>query len=82
MRGRRGWPNLRRCEAFNLEPPCLFAMADRPPNAVADEEEESSDEEASTTTEIKSKRCQIGREYGREYGECTERVRSLHNARA
>ena len=45
---------------------------------VVDEEEESSDEE----DEIKSKRCQIGREYGREYGECTERVRSLHNARA
>ena len=52
----------------------MFAMAGRPPNAVADEEEESSDEEASTTSEIKSKRCQIGESTvigtdGREYGE-------------
>ena len=50
----------------------MFAMADRPPNAVADDEEESSDEEASTTSEIKSKRCQIGESTvigtdGREY---------------
>ena len=35
-------------------------MADRPPNAVADDEEESSDEGEYDESEIKSKRCQIG----------------------
>ena len=36
------WPNLRRCEAFNLEPPCSPWLGDLPTNAVADDAEESS----------------------------------------